>query len=135
MLSLRSKPLLIGVRFTHNEKNNHDWAIQLIAHRFEPPTLVEGGHFYIASYGIRIMADTDSSRTWKARHFHGTSLQRRVPVWGRDNWALSAARLPVCHWSELGYCMEEEHKSITLSLPAGDHFSHKLPLLRQPWDV
>ena len=50
-----------------------------------PPTPAEGGYFYVASNGIRIMADTYSAGAWKANHFHVTTLQRKEPVWGRDN--------------------------------------------------
>lgn len=65
--------------------NAHDWGIQLTTYRSVLLTLAEGDHFYITSYGIRIMSDTGSARAWEAKNIHGTTLQRKNPAWGRDN--------------------------------------------------
>lgn len=106
-------------RFTHNETNAHDWSIQLTTHRSVPPTAAEGGHFYIASYGIRIMADTDSAGAWRAKDFHGTTLQRKVPVFGRDDgpyqqrgFAFITGASLVSAWKK-GDTAESEASSVT----------------------
>jgi hypothetical protein len=39
----------------------------------------QGGHFYNAEYGIRVMGGNDSLVVWDPSHFHGTSLQDFSP--------------------------------------------------------
>jgi len=39
----------------------------------------QGGHFYNAKYGIRVMGGNDSLVVWDPSHFHGTSLQDYLP--------------------------------------------------------
>lgn len=47
-----------------------------------PSTAAEGGHFFNAEYGVLVRAATDTFSTWKVEHMHGTTLQRKQPVWG-----------------------------------------------------
>jgi hypothetical protein len=39
----------------------------------------DGGHFFLASYGIRVMSAPDTLIVWQPQHYHGTSLQRLDP--------------------------------------------------------
>lgn len=39
----------------------------------------DGGHFYIADYGIRIQGVTNSVIVWQPNHWHGTTLSAKGP--------------------------------------------------------
>ncbi|KAF7761772.1 hypothetical protein Agabi119p4_9764 [Agaricus bisporus var. burnettii] len=64
-------------RFIHNESQPHKWAVSLTSSRsFDPslPSIDAGGHFYIASYAIRIQAARNTLIAWRPGDWHGTSL-------------------------------------------------------------
>jgi hypothetical protein len=65
------------IRYIHAEKQPHKyaagWNITREAGRHE------GGHFYIASYGIKIISMRNHLVVWQQHHHHGTSLTSAGP--------------------------------------------------------
>ncbi|RPB12275.1 hypothetical protein P167DRAFT_488072, partial [Morchella conica CCBAS932] len=57
-------------RGTHNEKCPHKYALFWTTARTYGSE--EGGHFFIADYGIRIKQSANSVVVWKPTDFHGT---------------------------------------------------------------
>ncbi|KAL8729857.1 MAG: hypothetical protein Q9181_004853 [Wetmoreana brouardii] len=70
-------------RFCHNESNANELVMSLTTSRSVPSTSEEGGHFYVASYGIKIRSAPDTLTAWKARDYHGTTLQHTTPLWAK----------------------------------------------------
>lgn len=70
--------LLINYRGTHNEKCPHKYALFWTTARTYGSE--EGGHFFIADYGIRIKQSADSVVVWKPTDFHGTTLSVKGPT-------------------------------------------------------
>ncbi|KAH9890443.1 hypothetical protein C8Q73DRAFT_667332 [Cubamyces lactineus] len=64
-------------RAIHFECPPHTYAIQWITERTHGTPY--GGHFYIASYGVRILNTTDTLIAWRPKDFHGTSLAAFSP--------------------------------------------------------
>ena len=56
----------------HREKQPHPFAVQWIVRRNQGPDA--GGHFYIASHGVKIMNTADTMIAWPPWLWHGTSL-------------------------------------------------------------
>ncbi|KAL8724608.1 MAG: hypothetical protein Q9181_006754 [Wetmoreana brouardii] len=65
--------LTTAPRFCHREKNANEYVLGLITHRSVPSDDVQGGHFFIAQYGILV----------RSANYHGTTLQNTGPVWGK----------------------------------------------------
>ncbi|KAF7784937.1 hypothetical protein Agabi119p4_1102 [Agaricus bisporus var. burnettii] len=65
-------------RAVHFEKQPHKWAA---SHTLSRDYFADhdGGHFYLAAYGVRVMSAPDSLIVWQPGHHHGTSLQRLDP--------------------------------------------------------
>lgn len=61
----------------HFERQPHTYAFQWITERTHDGTY--GGHFYIASYGVRIMNTADTMIAWRPADLHGTSLAAFSP--------------------------------------------------------
>ncbi|KAL8700135.1 MAG: hypothetical protein Q9201_005620 [Fulgogasparrea decipioides] len=70
-------------RFCHNESNANKFVMSLTTSRSVASTSDEGGHFYVASHGIKIRSAPDTLAAWKARDYHGTTLQRTTPLWAK----------------------------------------------------
>lgn len=70
-------PLLITSRPIHFEYQPHKFGIAWTVAR----TLgqQEGGHFYLAQYGIRVEMTADTAYAWNPEDAHGTSLQNSTP--------------------------------------------------------
>ncbi|KAI0664126.1 hypothetical protein C8Q70DRAFT_903648, partial [Cubamyces menziesii] len=64
-------------RAIHFESPPHTYAIQWITERTHDASY--GGHFYIASYGVRILNTADTLIAWRPKDFHGTSLAAFSP--------------------------------------------------------
>lgn len=69
--------LIQNFRAVHCENQPHKFSISWTTYRSHPKGA--GGHFYIASHGIRINADTNTAVFWRPGDFHCTSLQRVDP--------------------------------------------------------
>ncbi|KAH0602468.1 uncharacterized protein H6S33_008807 [Morchella sextelata] len=65
-------------RGTHNEKCPHKYALFWTTARTYGSE--EGGHFFIADYGIRIKQSANSVVVWKPTDFHGTTLSVKGPT-------------------------------------------------------
>ncbi|EKM74235.1 hypothetical protein AGABI1DRAFT_48372 [Agaricus bisporus var. burnettii JB137-S8] len=64
-------------RYIHKEKQPHEWAISLTTSRtFDSAYASEqaGGHFYVASHGVRVQAKENTLISWRPKDWHGTSL-------------------------------------------------------------
>ncbi len=59
-------------RGSHNEKQPHPFAIQWLLRRNKGATA--GAHFYITSYGTKIVNSSNTLIAWQPWHWHGTSL-------------------------------------------------------------
>ncbi|KAI4198457.1 MAG: hypothetical protein LQ350_005252 [Teloschistes chrysophthalmus] len=70
-------------RFCHKESNTGKYVVSLTTHRSVAADKDEGGHFYIAAYGIQIRSSADSLLAFNSRNLHGTTLQNMEPVWGK----------------------------------------------------
>lgn len=65
------------LRGTHRESAPHKYAIFWTTHRsFQPD---DGGHFFIADYGIRIHGASNTLVVWQPKHWHGTTLSAKDP--------------------------------------------------------
>ncbi|KAI4243421.1 MAG: hypothetical protein LQ352_007037 [Teloschistes flavicans] len=70
-------------RFCHNEKDGNRFVVALTTHRSVPSDRAEGGHFYIAAYGIQIRSAADTLTAFDTQNWHGTTLQNTEPIWGK----------------------------------------------------
>lgn len=52
--------LRLSIRFCHKETNAGKYVVSLKTHRSVAPDKDEGGHFYIAAYGIQIRSSADT---------------------------------------------------------------------------
>ncbi|KAI0755553.1 hypothetical protein C8Q74DRAFT_1172087, partial [Fomes fomentarius] len=59
-------------RGVHHERQPHKFAVQWILRRNQGASA--GGHFYISSYGVKIINTTDTLTAWQPWHWHATSL-------------------------------------------------------------
>ncbi|KAJ3001058.1 hypothetical protein NUW54_g6677 [Trametes sanguinea] len=64
-------------RAIHHEAHPHRFAVQWIIGRTHGQEY--GGHFYISSYGVRIINTTDTMIAWRPTDKHGTSLANFDP--------------------------------------------------------
>ncbi|KAI1784793.1 hypothetical protein LXA43DRAFT_1100986 [Ganoderma leucocontextum] len=64
-------------RAMHYEPQPHPYSIQWILSRSHPTD--QGGHFYIASYGVQIVLAPDTLISWRPADIHGTSLANYSP--------------------------------------------------------
>lgn len=65
-------------RPVHYEKQPHKWAASWTTYRDNSKDNM-GGHFYLASYGIRIQGASNRAVFWKPGDWHGTSLPKLKP--------------------------------------------------------
>lgn len=64
-------------RATHIEYQPHKYGMSWTTHR--TGSTEEGGHFYLAEYGIRVQSASNTFVVWQPRMTHGTSLPRISP--------------------------------------------------------
>jgi hypothetical protein len=64
-------------RHCHRETNATEYCIAWTTERSNPVS--EGGHFYVASYGVRVHASTDMMVVWRGLDWHGTTLPKVEP--------------------------------------------------------
>ncbi|KAL9575996.1 MAG: hypothetical protein Q9212_007484 [Teloschistes hypoglaucus] len=69
--------------FCHKETNAGKYVVSLTTHRSVAAAKDEGGHFYIAAYGIQIRSSADTLLAFNSQNLHGTTLQNMSPVWGK----------------------------------------------------
>ncbi|KAF9061533.1 hypothetical protein BDP27DRAFT_1235073 [Rhodocollybia butyracea] len=69
---------LIVNRPVHYEKQPHKWAASWTTYRDNTRSQM-GGHFYLASYGIRIQGASNRAVFWRLADWHGTSLPNLEP--------------------------------------------------------
>jgi len=70
--------MLTSHRETHNEVNLNEYCISYTTCRTKPKEY--GGHFYIASYGIRIPGRADQLVSWRGKDLHGTTASDCDPL-------------------------------------------------------
>jgi hypothetical protein len=108
-------------RYTHSESSPHKFAISFTTSRSYDPSLDSinaGGHFYIASYAIRIQAAADTLIAWRPTDLHGTTLLHIDPwnppkEYHQRNMALvTSPRIPgvVKKWRDGIYSREQMEK-------------------------
>ncbi|KAF9062029.1 hypothetical protein BDP27DRAFT_1185820, partial [Rhodocollybia butyracea] len=66
-------------RAVHFERQPHDWSASWTTFRDNSKGDM-GGHFYLASYGIRIQGASNKVVFWKPGDWHGTSLPNLSPA-------------------------------------------------------
>ncbi|KAJ3554188.1 hypothetical protein NP233_g12477 [Leucocoprinus birnbaumii] len=69
-------------RYVHYERQPHKYSVSWTTARSLEPSasdLDNGGHFFIASHGIRIQAAANTMIIWKPELWHGTSLSLQDP--------------------------------------------------------
>jgi hypothetical protein len=71
--------LTIHCRFIHREGSAHEYAVAWTTIRDPQLGKNGGGHFFICSHGIKVVAATDTVVVWKPKSWHGTSLQHWDP--------------------------------------------------------
>ncbi len=69
------------IRAMHSEAQPHKYAAALTIERKGGED--DGGHFFIGTYGIKVVSSDNTLVVWQPRNIHGTSLQNRLP--GDDN--------------------------------------------------
>lgn len=62
----------------HTENQKHKYAAALTVKRNGDNEA--GGHFFIGTYGIKVVLADNSLVVWQPKHIHGTSLQDRLPT-------------------------------------------------------
>ncbi|KAK6073282.1 hypothetical protein SCUP515_06894 [Seiridium cupressi] len=63
-------------RFTHQENNGNEWFVAVTCIAADDPSI--GGNFYNASYGIMMLAASNTISAFKPTDFHGTTLFEMV---------------------------------------------------------
>lgn len=64
-------------RAMHSENQPHKYAAALtIVRKGEKE---DGGHFFVGSYGVKVVSADNTLVVWQPKHIHGTSLQNRLP--------------------------------------------------------
>ncbi|KAI1371867.1 hypothetical protein F4677DRAFT_456929 [Hypoxylon crocopeplum] len=69
-------------RYTHNEVNCNNWVIGYTTHAPEDPK--NGGNFYLAQYGVLVLAASNTVFTWHPTDYHGTTLFEMKPALGDE---------------------------------------------------
>jgi hypothetical protein len=127
-------------RYTHSESSPHKFAISYTTSRSCDPSIDPihaGGHFYIASYGIRIQAAADTLIAWRPTDLHGTTLLHINPwnppkEYHQRNMALvTSPRIPgaVRKWRNNIYSREEMEKEVAVA-DYHDNFDDELEEIR-----
>ncbi|KAJ3551362.1 hypothetical protein NP233_g13095 [Leucocoprinus birnbaumii] len=70
-------------RYTHREHQPHKYSVSWTTTREIVPSIpdaLNGGHFFLASHGIRIQAAANTMMIWQPKMWHGTSLPHQHPT-------------------------------------------------------
>lgn len=72
-------------RFTHRENNGNRWFVAVTCLAAADPRI--GGNFYNASYGVMMLAASNTVTAFQPTHYHGTTLYEiELDPWPRDGY-------------------------------------------------